>query len=526
MNTKFYVQVLVSFLTIALSWGYFVSGETGNGKDYWPKESWRISTPEEQGMDSGAILKMLNYIISQQQNYHSILIIRNGYLITEAYFHPYHRMVKQNVQSCANSVTSALTGIAIREGYIKDIHQKVVDFFPEYPIANLYDNKKSMTIEHLLMMNSALELRWNVMSAASTNLVYTAPDPVKFVLDLPMLGDPGQYFYFNYGVPHVLGTILQKTSGENLATLAQQHLFDPLGITDPDWAADSQGRNWGGAGLCMTPIDMAKFGYLYLRRGVWNGVQIVPARWVEASTRQQIDWEPSFSKRYGYGYLWWVEPYGFAAWGLGGQYIGVFPQLDMVVVLTGGIKEDLVIRSLVQPLMETFVIPAVKSNRPLPENPKINQQLNTLLRELAAPKSRPVPPLPALAARISGKVMLCEPNDLHFQSVSLLFERGKQCRLSVNLQHWNHSGKATQFEIPVGLDGVYRTGYFPESGLVALKGSWISADTFAIQWQDLRRPECLEVRLRFHKERAHVEVTGAELDFLRDIQSDYKCKVM
>lgn len=510
---------------LPLSASVLSQADTGDG--YWPKENWRVSTPEEQGMDSTVIHKMLKYTLSQHQNFHSILIIRHGYLVTEAYFSPYHREVKQDIQSCTKSVTSALTGIAIREGFIKDIHQKVVDFFPEYKLANMYDNKKSITIENLLMMNTGLELKWTVMSAASTSPVYSAPDPVKYVLDLPILGDPGTYFYFNYGVSHVLGDILRKTSGENIANLANKHLFKPLGIVDTEWTADSSGRNWGGMGLSMTPTDMAKFGYLYLRHGVWNDRQIIPAAWVEASVREQIDWPSSPSKKYGYGYNWWVEPYGFAAWGLGGQYIGVFPQLDMVVVFTGGVKEDLVMKSFLQPLIETFVIPAAKSDRPLPENPKMNQQLNALLRELAASKSRPVPPLPAIAAAISGKVLPCAPNDLHFQSVSLRFDRKNECFLTVAHDNQGRSDQVNSFEIPVGLDGVYRTGSFPEAGPVALKGSWVSGNIFSIDWQVLRRTECWKVRLVFHPERVDVEVSGTELDFLRDIQSeDYKCKVM
>jgi CubicO group peptidase (beta-lactamase class C family) len=523
---KFSIKVFLWFLVLMLPVSALAL-KADDGDGYWPKENWRVSTPEEQGMDSAVIHKMIKYTISQHQNFHSILIIRHGYLVTEAYFNPYSREVKQNIQACTQSVTSALAGIAIREGFIKDIHQKVVDFFPEYQLDNLYNNKKSMTIENLLMMSTALESKWTVMSAASTNPVYTAPDPVKYVLDLPMLGKPGTYFFYNYGVSHVLGAILRKTSGKNIADLANEQLFKPLGIVDTDWAADPSGRNWGGTGLSMTPTDMAKFGYLYLRQGVWNKMQVIPAAWVEASAREQTNWPASPSKKYGYGYNWWVEPYGFAAWGLGDQYIGVFPQLDMVVVFTGGVKEDLVMKSFLQPLIEIFVIPAAKSDRPLPENPKMNQQLNALLRELAAPKSQPVPPLPAIAAKISGKVLPCAPNNLHFQSASLRFEQGNQCFLKVAFDNQGKSGQADSFEIPVGLDGVYRTGNFPESGPVALKGSWVSGNTFAIDWQDLRRPECWTVRLVFHQERVNVEVSGTELDFLRDIQSeDYKCKAM
>jgi CubicO group peptidase (beta-lactamase class C family) len=521
--------LLLWMVILVLPLSASVQGETRtiSGDGYWPEEDWRASTPEEQGMDSAIIYKMLHYIISQKHNFHSVLIIRHGYLVTEAYFNPYYRGVKQDILSCTQSVTSALTGIAIQEGYIKDVRQKVVDYFPEYKIDNLYDPKKSLTIENLLTMSAGLELKWHVMSAASTNPVYSSPDPVKYVLDLPVRGEPGTYFYFNYGVSNVVGAIIQKTSGENIASLAQKKLFQPLGIHDVTWAADSMGRNWGGTGLCMSAIDMAKFGYLYLRQGVWNGRRIVPAAWVEASGREQIAWPASPSKKYGYGYFWWVEPYGYAAWGLGGQYIGVFPEQDMVVVLTGALIEDLVMKSVLQPIVETFVIPAAKSDRPLPANPKMNQQLNALLNGMASPKSQPVPPLPALATRISGKVLPCTPNALHAQSLSLRFDRKNECLLTVTLDNPENSGPADTYEIPVGLDGVFRRGEIPKSGPVALKGSWVSGDTFAIQWQDFRRPECWKVRLKFGEKRVEMEVSGMERDFLIEIQSeDYKCKVM
>jgi CubicO group peptidase (beta-lactamase class C family) len=516
--------LLLFLITLILSTSIF--GETNNSNNYWPKENWQTSTPEEQGMDSERIYRMLKYL-KDTQKLHSLLIIRNGYLVTEAYFYPYHRDVKQVICSDTKSITSALIGIALQKGLIKDIHQKALDFFPEYSFANLDQRKKAITIDNLLSMTSGLDWgREDWFDRAGdvlTHEMMLAKDTIQFTLDRPMVAEPGTAFRYNTGIPQLLSAIIQKTSGaKNTAEFAKEYLFKPLGITDIDWPTDAKGITLGGFNLSMTPSDMAKFGYLYLRHGVWDGTQVVPAKWVETSTQTHISSKPPTNPndtRY-YGYQWWINSFGYFASGWGGQCIFVIPNLDMVVVYTAGGFN-------LSEMIEMVIIPAVKSDTPLPPNPKTAKAIKKLLREIETPKNKPVPPLPETVARISGKIITCEPNSF-WKTVSLRFNQKKDCYLKIT---WNND---QTIEYPVGLNGLYLMttaeefsssvllgSNFPaqkEIGTACLKGSWISANKFIINWQVLRHPERYDLSFDIDQNEVSVEISGSVMGHYETIK--------
>jgi len=240
------------------------------------------------------------------------------------------------------SFTSALIGIAMKEGYIESLEQKMVEFFPERTIQNLDSWKQDITLEDMLTMRAGIE--WDESSYPYTDLRNTyiecsrSDDMVQFVLDREMAAKPGQIWNYNTGVSHLLSAIILEITGYDILDLANKFLFEPLGIKDAYWEHDRQGLTYGGSGLVLTPRDMAKFGLLYLENGTWDGEQIVPADYVAASIRTYS----SFSPEEGYGYHWWTFPtHGtFAASGLYGQIIGVSPELDLVVVLTAELPES------------------------------------------------------------------------------------------------------------------------------------------------------------------------------------------
>ena len=162
-------------------------------------------------------------------------------------------------------------------------------------------------------------------------------------------------------MPHLLSAIIQKTTGSTLEAYARTKLFEPLGITDISWDADPQGITLGNTGLALRPRDMAKFGYLYLHRGQWDGEQLVPEEWVESATTKHIETKGlmNAAEDDGYGYLWWIDSFGgYSAHGYSGQYIFVLPDLDMVVVFTAGLEEaDFPIP---HELLKTYLIPAAQ----------------------------------------------------------------------------------------------------------------------------------------------------------------------
>jgi CubicO group peptidase (beta-lactamase class C family) len=174
------------------------------------------------------------------------------------------------------------------------------------------------------------------------------------MLDKPMAAAPGTQFNYCSGCSHLLSAIVQETTEMSPRDFADQYLFKPLGISNVKWDTDAAGTPIGGWGLWLTPRDMAKLGYLYLRHGEWNGQQIVSAQWVENATRTHTATDSDL----GYGYQWWTYPSlaAFAALGRDGQTIFVVPDLDLIIVTTAEIDNHDPIFQLIQ----QYILPAVQ----------------------------------------------------------------------------------------------------------------------------------------------------------------------
>jgi CubicO group peptidase (beta-lactamase class C family) len=317
-------QFIVTFSIIALTACSSSSSLTPVQGDYWPTDAWRETTPEKQGMNSQYFKSLRGYVEENFPHMSSVLVVRHGYIVFEESYQGEPNDY-QNVASVAKSVISALIGIALREGYINSLDQKVVDFYPEYVTPTSDPQIKDITIEHLLTMTSGLEQETSF-----------GEDWFKSTLEQPVSDEPGQAFHYNDAAVHLLSGILTRSTHMTALEFGNEYLFQPLGIPLPSWKTDPQGNNVGGDGLALRPRDMAKIGYLYLNQGFWDGHQLVPAEWVRVSTEKHA--KADFLSGY-YGYLWWVTAVeGHAAYyaaGFGGQYIYVIPDLDLVVVITG-----------------------------------------------------------------------------------------------------------------------------------------------------------------------------------------------
>jgi CubicO group peptidase (beta-lactamase class C family) len=321
----------------------------------WPTEGWQTSTPEEQGMDSGLLQEMQETIRRQRLGLHSLLVIRNGKIVSETYYAGYKAETRHELYSVTKSFIGTLVGIALEQGLIESLDTPVVDLFPGVSFANPDPRKQAMTVEDLLTMRSGLD--WEEGEAAYLELS-NSPDWAIFMLDLPMESAPGKEFVYCSGCSHVLSSILYWVTWQNVRKFADQILMKPLGITGYDWETDNQGVHLGGWGMQLTPRDMAKLGYLYLHEGVWDGKQLVPADWIAESVKARVDTRGGT----GYGYQWWVFPEfpgtangAYSALGHAGQAIFVIPELQIVVVTTGQMDGHQAIYRLIA----DYVIPAV-----------------------------------------------------------------------------------------------------------------------------------------------------------------------
>ena len=242
----------------------------------WPTASWQTSTPEQQGMSSGALADLIDTVGTRMQD--SLLIVRHGRIVAEAYYAPYRSGIPHDLRSVTKSVIGTLTAIEVREGLLDGTGHAVLDLFADQQIANIDDNKKAITVQDLLDMTSGIKWQEKNYTPDETIMrMYDAPDRTAFVLDQPMSDPPSLKFYCNSGNPYVLSAVITRKTGKNASDYAKQRLFAPLGITTDRWRTpDAQGVTDGEAGLSLDPRDMLKIGYLYLHEGMWDGQRISP----------------------------------------------------------------------------------------------------------------------------------------------------------------------------------------------------------------------------------------------------------
>jgi CubicO group peptidase (beta-lactamase class C family) len=466
---------------------------------YWPTNGWRSTTPEEQGMDSEKLAQMVEHIQQEKLNLHSLLIVRNGYLVSEVYVYPYSAGQVHFIASVTKSVVGTLTGIAIQKGYIKNVQQPLFSLLPEQGVVNLDDQKKAITLENLLTQTSGLDC--HETPAPGEAFMETSQNWVQFMLDQPMVAQPGTKFNYCSGAVHLLSAVLQKATGMGAREFANQNLFAPLGIgsiSEARWPPDPQGVTIGGYGLTLTPGEMAKLGYLFLNQGQWDGEAIVPASWVAVSTTSHANQ----GDKKEYGYLWWIDPGGkwYAALGRAGQHIFVYPDENLVVVFTANLPytndADLI---PLQGLLDQYIIPAVKSDRPLPTNPEGLARLKAGIQALAQPQRTAAAPLPAIATQISGQTYALASNPFGWQTITLNFQESvDEVKVTVN----SNGGTG---QLAIGLDNVYRIvgggdSTFPQE----LRGRWENQDTFVIE--DVYPGQMLQYayRIQFSGEAIHI----------------------
>ena len=328
--------------------------------EYWPTQEWQTQSLEEQGL-SPALIELMEYD-AEAYRISNIMIIRNGYRVYNRFIHEgYMRGAEEDlvpIYSCTKSITSALIGIALGQGHIESIEQKVSDFFPEWQALEPNLSRDSMTLEHLLNMTSGWSWGENRMWS-SLEPFTSSEDWVQFVLGQRMLYAPGTTFFYNTGGSHLLSVVIERSTGMDTLSYARTYLFDPIGVGEVEWQRDPQGYYTGGHDLWMRAEDMARFGLLYLNQGKWDGNQIIPAEWVEISTAHQST-ERGISGLY--GYHWWVTPLvvrdkpveTYFALGFAGQYIYVVPEFDLVVVATSQNVEN---PTVIKTFMENYILP-------------------------------------------------------------------------------------------------------------------------------------------------------------------------
>jgi CubicO group peptidase (beta-lactamase class C family) len=441
------------------------------------------SAPEAQGVSSAAILAFLEAAEKDVDALHSLVVVRHGQVVAEGWWGPYQREDPHLLYSLTKSFTSTAVGLAIAEGKLR-LDDTVLSFFPDEAPAAPSDNLKAMRVRDLLAMSTGHH------AEAIEKFPYTSADvsqPRAF-LALPVAHKPGTHFVYNTPASHMLSEIVHKVTGQPLAEYLRPRLFEPLGIRAPRWETTPRGVNLGGYGLSATTEDIARFGQLYLQKGMWGGRRIVPAEWVAAATSRQAsngsspdsDWDQ------GYGYQFWRCRHGlYRGDGAFGQYCIVMPEQDTVVAMTSGVKNMQAVLNLVW----EHLLPGLKA-APLAADAATRGRLEKKLASLSLPPP-PGRPTSPLASQVSGVIYELPKNDDGIEAVGLetggeptLIVRGggQERRLPVTHGQWRRGGT-----LLVG--GVER----PAAGT----GAWTSDDTFTAKVCLYETPFCTTFGLWF-----------------------------
>lgn len=460
---------------------------------YWPAGKWRGASPESQGIDSQKLASAVDEVMQKQLGVHSLLVIRHGYTVLDAYFYPYNPTAPHDLASVTKSITSVLTGIAVSRGQIA-LGQPALSFFPEEAPANPGNQKRNITVENLLRMESGLDCGY-VPGEQELEQMKRSADWVRFALNLPMRYAPGTHSSYCSPGYHLLGSAVAAASHMTELEFGRKYLFRPLGIQTVLWAEDPQGRSHGWGDCHLLPQDLARIGYLYLHDGNWNGRQIVPASWVSESTRPST---ASSGAPGAFGYLWHVsnDSHGrqFGGSGRGGQMLIVWPELDTIVVITAGGNSGRI---------ADLVRAAITSAEPLPANDAAVSALRFKVAAAAKePATQAVAPAPRMAAAISGVVYEFPLNPSRLDSISLTFPQRGDARVD-----FTYYGRRYQF--PVGLDGVYRLGpYGPFHLLAGARGRWINDGEFLLDLNFVANINHYMLDIRFQGDA--IEVSAAE----------------
>ncbi|MCI8624281.1 MAG: serine hydrolase [Provencibacterium sp.] len=316
--------------------------------------SWQFDTPENHGMDP-AVFDALHAALPGT-GIHAAVTVKDGAVIDEYYEEGYDEDSIFAMHSASKSVTSALIGIAVEEGYIGGVDDLVSAYLPQ--ILEQEDTRKhTLTLRHLLTHTSGLE--WYEWGSGYSNWAEfrSAENWVDYILGRTLIYEPGSHFAYSTGNTHLLSAVLQAATGKTQEEYCRIRLFDPMGVSEEaHWRADAQGVADGGNGMFISARDAAKLGQLFLDGGVWRGRRLVPAAWVEESTSEQNAGPGGSTGRY--GYQWWIQthtagengsyatPYPsgtyevYFAFGHAGQFIYVVPELNMVTVFASSCQSS------------------------------------------------------------------------------------------------------------------------------------------------------------------------------------------
>ncbi len=428
------------------------------------------SNPEAEGISSLAIL---NFIKAIEQHAHPLdavqgfLLLRHGNVAAEGWWAPYGPQFPHSMYSLSKSFTSTAIGLAVAEGRLT-VDDFVLKFFPEDAPSNPSGNLKAMRVRHLLSMNTGHK-------EDTTQHVFRSKDDnwARIFLSLPVEHQPGTWFVYNTAATYMLSAIITNLTGESLLDYLRPLLFDPLGIENPTWEVDPRGVNLGGTGLHIKLEDIARFGQMYLQKGIWQGQRLVPEEWIAEATKATSDnrntqTNPDWTEGYGYQF-WRCRHNAYRGDGAFGQYCIVLPEQDAVLAMISGVQDMQVVLNKVW----EHLLPAMQAEA-LPVDSHAYNELCDKLAALSLPMADGAASLPN-AEQWSGKNYELESNHLMYESVALQF--GESSTLVLRDARGEHLVQVGHSTWRMGTADIRGRG--DES--IAACGAWTTEDTYEVR---------------------------------------------
>jgi CubicO group peptidase (beta-lactamase class C family) len=471
------------------------------------------SSPEAQGVSSASILAFLDAVQRSKHELHSLMVVRHGQVIAEGWWSPYGPEFNHTLYSLSKSFTSTAVGFAVAEGRLK-VDDRVAAFFPHDLPGEVSEHLAALRVKDLLSMAAGT-------SPEPTSSMVEQQNWVKAFLASAFPNEPGTQFLYNSAATYMLSAIVQQLTGQKILDYLQPRLFQPLGIEGATWETCPRGINIGGWGLSVPTEGLAKFGQLYLQKGVWQGRQLLPAQWVEEATtfkiQQPLPAKPSRPNDrndwvQGYCYQFWRSTHNaYRGDGAFGQFMVVMPEQDAVVAITAETSD--MQREL--DLVWEHLLPAMKES-PLPSDRRAEDQLGRALATLSLtpPKGQPSSPL---AGTVSGKVFKFDSNELGLQSASFVFSQSdclftstdsqRDYAIACGLERWQRGETALPGTPPRLISG----GAPPRGtkSKVAASGRWVDQSTFKMMLRYYETPHHDTVTCRFDNGRVQIALMNS-----------------
>jgi CubicO group peptidase (beta-lactamase class C family) len=449
------------------------------------------SAPEAEGISSAAIQAFVEEAEQKLNALHSLMIVRHGKVVAEGWWAPYAAAEPHQMFSLSKSFTSTAVGLAVAEGKLH-VNDPVLKFFPDEAPAEPSANLRAMRVRDLLTMSAGHH------DEDIQGFPYNGDENVvKVFLSKPVAHKPGTFFLYNTPASYMLSAIVQRVTGQTLIDYLGPRLFQPLGIEHPTWDASKQGVSMGGFGLNIRTEDIARFGQLYLQKGMWQGKPLVPASWVEAATSRQMsngsspnsDWEQ------GYGYQFWQSRHGVRGDGAHGQFCLILPQYDAVIAITSGTRD----MGSVMNLVWDRLLPAFKPAA-LTSDTAAHSKMKTKLASLVL-KPQTGTAAGAVAKRLTGKPFTFASNPQSIESIVLESSDATGVTLMVRIAGTDQRLSAAP--------GTWRKGQMIVRGTtdpIATSGAWTANDTYSLNVVRYRTPFMTTYKLRFAEDQLTLDL--------------------